>query len=209
MLPKRKAYITKLFIISWLIIFILDISLFTKASSPSDWILNILWNSHGHLSDLLALIPVRLANYEYWRIISYAFIHFGIIHIVGNILLISFVGNVLESKISVIDFIIPVFLGDIIAGIGCMVFVNFDHAYINGSSPGIYALYGVLVSNLYFRKIKSSVYMSATARNRIIVILLAVNFLGADTFVIHAIGFVVGLVCGFIQVKCNRVFKET
>jgi hypothetical protein len=51
--------------------------------------------------------------------------------------------------------------------------------------------------------------MSATVRNRIIVILLVINFLGVDTFVIHAIGFVVGLVYGFIQVKCNRVFKET
>lgn len=90
-----------------------------------------------------------------------------------------------------------------------MAFVNFDNAYINGSSPGIYALYGVLVSNLYFRKIKSSAYMSATVRNRIIVILLVINFLGADTFVIHAIGFAVGLVYGFIQVRCNRVFKET
>lgn len=209
MLPKRNAHITKLLIISWVLIFILDITIFTKASTFNSWISSLLLNSHGKLNDLLALIPVHVANHEYWRVLSYSFIHFGLLHLVGNILLISFVGNILESRISAKDFLLPLLLGDIIAGIGCMAFVHFEHAYINGSSPGIYALYGVLVSNLLLRKIHSSTYMSAATRNRIIIILLAANFLGFDTFVIHAIGFGVGLICGFIQVKYNHDFKET
>jgi membrane associated rhomboid family serine protease len=207
-LPKRNAHITKLIIMIWALIFLLDVSFFTKAPDLSDWAANILWRSHGKLNDLLVLVPVRVENHEYWRIISYAFTHFGLLHIVGNTLLISFIGNILETRMSPVGYILPLLLGDFLAGIGCMSFVGYEDAYINGSSPGIYALFGVFVSNLYFRKLNSSAYMFANVRNRIVIILLAANFLGVDTFVIHAIGFATGLLCGFIQVKCHRRFQE-
>lgn len=206
MLPKRTAYLTKLFILSWVVIFVLDVTIFTKATNVTEWLSTILWNSHGKLNDLLALIPSRVFNHGYWRIIMYSFTHSGLLHLGGNILLISFVGNILESRIESADFIVPVLLGNIIAGIGCMLFVNSNSAYIIGSSPGIYALYGVLTANLFFRKINSSMYMSSTTRNRIIIILLLANFLGLDTFVIHMIGFIIGLLCGYFQSQYNHSF---
>lgn len=205
-MPKKNAYITKFLILSWIVIFILDTTIFTKAPSISNWFYNIFWNSHGKLNCLFALIPSHVVNNEYWRVISYAFIHFGILHIVCNISLVSFIGNILEPRISAVDFIVPVLLGDILAGIACMVFVN-ENAFITGSSPGIYALYGMFTSHLLLRKLKNT-YMLKKVRNRFIFLLIAVNFLGFDTFLLHAVGFATGMLCGFIQAKCNHTFVE-
>jgi rhomboid protease GluP len=208
MFPKKSSYITKLLVIIWLAIWLLDAIFFTKATSLGEWFTKIWWNSNGRLNDLLALVPARLEHYEYWRVISYAFTHTGLLHIVGNSLLISFAGNILETHVSTVNYILPILLGDILSGLGCMLYANSTNAYIHGSSPGIYALYGMLVSNLYFRNLNSSAYMSRRIKHRFIIILIAVNFLGIDTFIIHAIGFAVGLCCGLIQAKCNHRFQK-
>ena len=81
-----------------------------------------------------------------WTILSYSFLHSGFFHILFNLLVLYYIGNLFLNFFSKRDFLIYYFLGVFFGGLFFVVGYNFfpalksDTAYLIGASAGVTAI---------------------------------------------------------------------
>ena len=111
---------------------------------------NLFYINGNYLSKFGALKSPELMNGEYWRLISYQFLHGGIMHIVYNAVSFVLFGFLLESVLGHVRFALLFIIGGIIAGIASMMFTQ--HLSV-GASGSIYALGSwFLVASAIYKK---------------------------------------------------------
>jgi membrane associated rhomboid family serine protease len=99
----------------------------------------------GFLS-AFALIPADVARFFVWQLVTYMFIHVGILHLVFNMLALWWFGRELEDLWGTRAFLRFYFLSGVLAGV-CVVLANF--AFGSPSSPMVGssgAIYGILAA---------------------------------------------------------------
>ena len=143
-----------------------------------------------------------LLNNQWWRVITAPFFHWGVIHVLANSLAIYCTGILIESKIKSTWFLIVFMVSNTLERI-IFVFI-FSPGSSVGSSPGIFALIGVLV--IYFARNKD--FFIEQIKSREIGYLIGYGILGnllygslMDIFArlfVHAIGFIIGIILGII-----------
>ena len=106
-----------------------------------------------------------LEEQEYWRLFTSMFLHFGIAHLVSNMLSLIFLGSMLEEWIGRIRYLV-VYLGSgILAGLASVGWERYRYLHGNqttvvsaGASGAIFGVVGalicVVVLQKHFRKIK-------------------------------------------------------
>lgn len=94
-------------------------------------------------------------EHEYYRVFSSLFLHADISHIFGNMVLLYFLGDIVEKRMPKLLFLIIYF----ISGLGGTV-VNFlseaisgEYSLVIGASGAIFGLLGVLLSLAMFRRV--------------------------------------------------------
>ena len=145
-------------------------------------------NGRGDLSLRLGLAADFInADHEYYRLITSGFLHFGIIHLGFNMLVLYRMGEVLENGIGKLRFS-AVYLAAMLAG-SCGALIADPNALTAGASGAVYGLFGALALGLRSRG--ASVWQSGIGP------LIAINLL--LTFTISGIsagGHIGGLVGG-------------
>lgn len=157
-------------------------------------ILRFLAASGGVLHFLGGVNPVSvLGEHEYWRLITHAFLHLGILHIVFNMMALRNVGPFLESEFGGTRFSI-IYLGSALAG--GITIIAFKSAAVGASG----AIFGMMGAGLGYAFRRGGTY-GAELRGtfgRWAIEGLVISLLPGVSFAGHAGGFAGGFALAWI-----------
>lgn len=99
------------------------------------------------LYDLGMLSYQQVMEGEYYRIISSMFLHADMQHITGNMLILYYVGNIVERAIGHVKYLILYLLSGIVAAFASMAFSYMTDSYISslGASGAVFGIIGALL----------------------------------------------------------------
>ena len=143
---------------------------------------------------------------QYYRILTSMFTHFGITHILGNMVILIALGARVENIIGRLNYVIVYIVTGLAAAFASYIncFYNDTYAYSAGASGAIFGLLGVLVVIAFYNKgrVKDLSLMNML----ILFILTLVDGLmseGVDN-VAHAVGFMAGILAGVVLLLTNQ-----
>lgn len=150
-----------------------------------------------------ALHPALFFEGEYWRLITYGFLHIGLMHIAFNMIALSQVGPVLENDVGPARFLSVYLLALLGGGIADLVVRGPVPMLIAGASGALFGLIGFGMSYAHFYGGPSGI-----ARRNFFLHWAAYGFLfgfivRADN-ICHLGGFLTGVVCGFLVERERR-----
>lgn len=150
-----------------------------------------------------ANIGILTLNGQYWRLITYSFIHFGMFHLAVNMICLWWIGRLAEKIFGSIVLISIYFLAGIGAGLLSLAWAPL--IVHEGSSGAILGIAGALIAVVFYGKLKLP--QNHLFRRRIIVFVLWVLFVGLSPGVdamAHLGGLVTGLLIGVYIVWALR-----
>jgi membrane associated rhomboid family serine protease len=158
---------------------------------------NPLDNYHSQLFVDLAQVPVLVQAGEWWRVVTAAFLHFGPLHLLFNMLALLVFGSQLEQALGRWRFL-AVYLVSLLGGAVTLELFSDPHAVAAGASTAIFGLLGAF-----------AVLMVHSRQNlrgliNLLVINLAIGFLPG----ISLVGHVGGLVAGALATVGLLVFRR-
>lgn len=176
----------------------------------------IILTIHGNVSDAEYMVamggaygPYIFQNYQFWRLITNMFMHFGIQHLLGNMVYLGFLGYTIEREAGHWRYLLIYML----SGFGSSL-VSAAYYYLTGqntvsagASGAVYGLIGAAVYLLVKNRGRMRPGMLWMRIGVILIFLFYSNFVttGVDA-VAHAAGFVFGilLAIAFIGGKRNE-----
>lgn len=148
-------------------------------------------------------------NGELWRLITSAFIHIGLLHLVMNMYALLFIGSLLEPLIGKYRFIFAYFITGIVASTASLWWNSFSISA--GASGAIFGLFGVFFSLLICNQIEKNLRKPMLIYISIYIGFNLLNGLkeGVDGAA-HIGGLVSGIIIGFgiIISVLKKEFKE-
>ncbi len=133
---------------------------------------------------------------EWWRLVTYMFLHGGVVHLLGNTFALLYVGMFLEPMIGKARFVLTYLLTGIGAGL-TSIWMHSDAVSV-GASGAIFGMYGVFLALLSTSYIKRS-YRKTMIRSILffVVFNLMYGLQGNTDNAAHVGGLVGGLLVGF------------
>lgn len=138
---------------------------------------------------------------QWWRLLTCGYLHLGIIHLVGNMVALKIAGGKVEEKIGPLKMALLYNLGTILtAFLWCLIFRN---GTMVGASLGIFVLLGMVCVWLWSGRERKIVELNRAEKRYLIVYVIVGCLLGIGTIVVHLIGFLIGILTGFVMLKMN------
>ena len=136
---------------------------------------------------------------QWWRLLTCGYLHMGVIHLVGNMAALEMIGTRIEKKIGPVKLLLIYNLGTMVtAALWCPIF---PEGSMIGASLGIFVLLGMLCVMLFSKGGNGFAQLSPYERGYLLFYIIAGCFLGIGTIVVHLIGFVIGLLVGYVVRK--------
>lgn len=144
-----------------------------------------------------ATAPDWIAAGEWWRLLTGAFLHYGLTHLAVNMLSLYILGRDLEAYLGSVKYA-AIYVLSALGGSVAVVFFAFPFADVAGASGAIFGLLGATGVALYQRK--------ANLRSLFAILLMNVliSFLPGISLAAHAGGLVVGAIAGAIVIYGRR-----
>lgn len=140
---------------------------------------------------------------EYYRLITSAFIHIGLIHLVFNVYALYIIGTQLESYLGKIKYLIIYLFSALTGNLLSMLFFDGISAGASG------AVFGLLGSMIYFGY-HYRVFLGSVVRSQIIPLIIFNLFLGFISTGINNAAHIGGLIGGFlITIALGVKYKST
>ena len=150
--------------------------------------------------------PFVTESHEYYRIITSLFLHFGIQHLLNNMVLLGALGYHLENEIGKIKFLLVYF----ISGIGgnlCSLFWNVSHGEQVISAGASGAIFGLMGALLYIVIVNRGRLGRLSGRGMAVMVVLSLYFgftsSGVDNPA-HVGGLISGIVAAVILYRRKR-----
>ena len=89
---------------------------------------------------------------EWWRVITYGFLHSSFRHFILNLISGLVVMLYIENKVGSIVTLVLFLAGVTFGGIGFILFTSSIRTYTTGASAGVWAMYGAMVSMFFMFK---------------------------------------------------------
>lgn len=144
-----------------------------------------------------ALVPAAFFGGEYWRLITYGFLHIGLLHLAFNMIALSQVGPALETEIGSARFVAVYLLSLIGGGVADLAVRGSVIMLIAGASGALFGLIGFGISYAHFY----GGYIGQAQRNFFLQWaaygLVFGLIVGADN-ICHLGGLITGAICGFL-----------
>jgi membrane associated rhomboid family serine protease len=134
------AVVTKALIAVNVGIYLLQLAMGAGLSADTGWIF-----THGALvADRIYSdgTPAGVANGEWWRLITAAFLHYGPLHLAMNMLVLWFIGGPIENVIGRAQYLLLYVVSGLAGSAGALI-VN-PNAITVGASGAIFGLFGAL-----------------------------------------------------------------
>ncbi len=135
---------------------------------------------------------VNVLNGEVWRLLSGSFLHFSLMHLAGNMVILIYVGSLIENKLGNWNYFVFYLLSCICASMTSVLW----HAdgILAGASGGVFGLFGLLLALL------STPFYEANARRALLIstaIFVGYSIIPRGQGIDHAAHFG-GLVAGYL-----------
>jgi len=157
--------------------------------------------SHGAM-----YAPLVIERGEYYRLITSTFMHFGINHIMNNMLILFILGDNLERALGHIKYLLFYLICGVGANVASM-FINLS-GYRNVVSAGASgAIFGVIGGLLYAVAVNRGQLEDLSTRQLVVVILCSLYFGFTSTGVdnaAHIAGLVIGIIMGVVLYRRPR-----
>jgi len=188
------------------VVFILNCLFITKASLINineniavAWLLNFLAGCEGILGKWGSMsYATAFEELQLWRLVTHAYLHGGIIHMVFNLSALLVVGKYVEKQLGTVKYLTVYHIITIIDAVVIEGFL-FTNSVSVGASGGIFGVIGiafVMFMRKQLRFKKSEIVW-------LIIFVLIASVLGMNTLLLHALGFVLGVISGFILIRKN------
>lgn len=140
--------------------------------------------------------PYIVEGHEYYRLVTSMFLHFGINHLMNNMIMLGALGWNLENEIGKIKFLL-IYLFSGIGGNLCSLFVNQmeGRAVVSaGASGAIFGMMGALVCTAIQRR----GYVGRLNKRGLILMVFLSLYFGLTSSGVDNAAHIGGLVCGFL-----------
>jgi len=144
-----------------------------------------------------ATTPILIADGQWWRMLTGAFLHYGLPHLAVNMFSLYILGRDLESYLGSVRYA-AVYLLSAIGGSVAVLFFAAPFAYVAGASGAIFGLLGATGVALYQRKANLASLFTILAIN------VFISFLPGISLAAHLGGFLAGAAAGAIVVYGRR-----
>lgn len=174
-----------------LIIVAVNIIVFIVISSIGDTENAYFMALHG-----ASFAPFVVEQGEYYRLFTSMFLHFGIEHLFNNMLVLIFLGDMLEKMAGKIRYLLIYLLGGLAGNIVSLCFDLYtqDYTVSAGASGAIFAVIGALACTVLLNKNKISEY---SGRRLLLMTILSV-FQGLTATGVDNCAHIGGLAAGFL-----------
>lgn len=159
--------------------------------------LMIILTGGGKLVDYLgAAYDTVYEDFQIYRLITYGYFQPAVWHLLANAFALWYVGLYMEKVISSLRFIIIYHIGLIVS---CAVFLLlFPNGLMYGASPAIFCFFGMMALWLIKDRALLDEYKNIKGSRYLLCVAVISNFLSIGTFVVHVLGFCVGILIGFV-----------
>ncbi|WP_199138139.1 rhomboid family intramembrane serine protease [Pedobacter sp. ASV12] len=141
-------------------------------------------------------------NGQYWRLISYQFMHASLLHLFFNLYALLYLGLMIENKLGWRKFVFIYFFSGICGGLVSIIF--HQEEILMGASGAIMGLYGAFIALLLNKAYEKNANKALLVSTLIVMILVLINgWFGRRTDnACHLGGVIAGFVsCCFLYVK--------
>lgn len=140
--------------------------------------------------------PYVINGHEYYRLLTSIFLHFGMEHLLNNMVMLGAVGVHLEPEIGKLRFLLVYFLSGI-GGNVCSLLVNVwlgEVVVSAGASGAVFGLTGALLCAV----IQNKGRIGRLNKKRVLILVLLSLYIGLTTSGVDNAAHIGGLVCGFV-----------
>lgn len=159
----------------------------------------------NNLYRLGALVPEEVVKGSWWRLLSAAFLHFGFLHLLLNMMGLYLFGRLVEFSLGIPRFLILYFT----CGIGSMLAVTYMSVtgyskadFVVGASGCVMGLVGAFAAVLLHDWLRKKTRLAARSLRGILSLILLQVFFDLTTpqvsFVGHSSGVIIGFLVGMI-----------
>lgn len=144
-----------------------------------------------------AMYPPYVAeNGQYWRLFTSMFMHFGLMHILNNMVMLGAVGRIVETAMGHVRFLIAYIAAGICGSVLSYVVMlhNNDYAVSAGASGAIFGMVGALV----WIVIVNRGFYEGISRQQVIFMVILMIYYGVSTSGVDNWDHLGGLAGGFI-----------
>ena len=144
-----------------------------------------------------AMYPPYVAeNGQYWRLFTSMFMHFGLMHILNNMVMLGAVGRIVEIAMGHVRFLIAYIVAGICGGAlsYAVMLHNNDYAVSAGASGAIFGMVGALV----WIVIVNRGFYEGISRQQVIFMVILMIYYGVSTSGVDNWDHLGGLAGGFI-----------
>lgn len=168
------------------------------------YIIPLLFNESSYFLNNFCIYAPLIRNKEYYRLITGAFLHANILHLVLNCYALYIIGSQLESFLGKTKYLITYLFSALTASLMSMIFLG------NGVSVGASgAIFGLMGSLVYFGY-HYRVYLGSVVKTQIIPLIMANLILGFMISGIDNFAHIGGLIGGFlISIALGVKYKST
>lgn len=169
----------------------------------------------GEYDNLDFMLKMGAFSYEtftggaWYQILTSLFVHFGLTHLLNNMVLLLYVGSELESRIGKIRFAgLYLFTGIVGNAVSLWYYHSVGNPAVSGGASGaIFGVIGALILVLIMSRARTR---NITARRLIVLVCITIYYgmssMGVDNAA-HIGGFVSGIVSGFLLSKISQYGK--
>jgi membrane associated rhomboid family serine protease len=165
--------------------------------------------SAARIAYILGLVPADVVHGWIWQVVTYAFLHLGVFHLVGNLIGIWFVGSLVEGMFGTRRFTRYYFICLLGAAAGC-VLLSYSGAApggagqliagANGANYGLLLAVGMLMGDTEFMMFPLPIQIKAKYLVGIVLAIAVLVSLSGPGAIINA-GLLGGLFAGFVYIK--------
>lgn len=140
--------------------------------------------------------PYVIEGHEYYRLVTSLFLHFGISHLMNNMVMLGALGWNLELEIGKIRFFLIYFLGGMGGNICSLIYHVKEGTYVisAGASGAVFGLMGALVCAALQRR----GYIGRLNKRGLIFMVILSLYFGLTSTGVDNAAHIGGLICGFL-----------
>lgn len=135
-------------------------------------------------------------NYEYFRLVSSMFMHFDIMHIAGNMIILFLLGERLEHVIGKVNFILIYLLSGIFSSVfSCIYDIYVNDMVVSAGASG--AVFGIIGALIYILAVSKRMVEGLELRSMILMTVLMLYY-GFTSSNVDNIAHIAGGLIGFV-----------
>ena len=151
--------------------------------------------------------PAIFSGHEYWRLVSAMFMHFGLAHLLSNMLYLILVGYRLEREQGHIRFLLLYFISGLIASVASALYywLTKQDAVCAGASGAVYGLIGAMLVLTIRNRGKGAIRVSIPRMAFLIMFIVwsSTASEGVDA-VAHVAGLAAGALLGLVLLRSQK-----